>query len=164
MKALTPAERLQHVISFTNHYITETHGDANMLFSTVFIGIFNHQNGTLTYMNCGNEPPLLLGKEGAVTALLPTGPVVGVIPDVRFSVKEIPMEINDLLLAFTDGIPDALNMDNISFGNERLQKLLSSDEKTPKALLNNIADQLHQFTGDTDQFDDITILAVKRVP
>ena len=41
MKTLTAAERLQHVVSFTNRYITETHADANMLFSTVFIGIFD---------------------------------------------------------------------------------------------------------------------------
>src|SRR5512139_331519 len=59
MKALAPAERLRHVVSFTNRYLVETHGDANM-FATVFIGIVNLQNGELTYINCGNEPPLLL--------------------------------------------------------------------------------------------------------
>ena len=164
MKTLTPAERLQHVISFTNHYITETHGDANMLFSTVFIGIFNIKENTLTYINCGNEPPLLLGKGRVVTALPPTGPVLGVIPDACFSVKEIPVEINNLLLAFTDGIPDALNTDNLSFSNERLQNILSGTDITPEALLHNIETQLHHFIGEADQFDDITMLAVKRVP
>src|SRR5512139_2209435 len=59
MKALAPAERLRHVISFTNHYLVTTHGEANM-FATVFIGIFDLQQGVLTYINCGNEPPLLL--------------------------------------------------------------------------------------------------------
>jgi sigma-B regulation protein RsbU (phosphoserine phosphatase) len=162
MKTLTPAERLQHVISFTNRYITETHADADMLFSTVFIGIFNFKDGTLTYINCGNEPPLLLGKGGVVTALLPTGPVVGVLPDASFSVKEVPMEINDLLLAFTDGIPDALNGNGISFSNERLQNLLNRDNATAESLLKNIEEQLHQFIGKADQFDDITMMAVKR--
>lgn len=164
MKTLSPAERLQHVISFTNHYITETHGDANMLFSTVFIGIFNIKENTLTYINCGNEPPLLLRKGRVVTALPPTGPVVGVIPDACFTVKKIPVQISDLLLVFTDGIPDALSMDNLSFSNERLQNILSGDDITPEALLENIEGQLHQFIGEADQFDDITMLAVKRVP
>ena len=124
MKKLFPAERLQHVISFTNRYITETHADANMLFSTVFIGIFDIKESTLTYVNCGNEPPLLLGNSGEVTALLPTGPVLGVIPDASFSVRETKVEVNDLLLTFTDGIPDAINVENISFGNERLKKFI----------------------------------------
>jgi phosphoserine phosphatase RsbU/P len=163
IKALAPTELLQYVISFTNHYITETHGDANMLFSTVFMGVFNLQAGTMTYINCGNEPPLLIRKGGVVAALLPTGPVVGVFPDASFSVKEIPMEINDLLLAFTDGIPDALNVDNISFSNERLQQLLSGDITTPEALLERIKKELQQFIGAAGQFDDITMIAVKRV-
>ena len=137
--------------------------DANMLFSTVFIGIFDIKESTLTYVNCGNEPPLLLGNGGAVTALMPTGPVLGVIPDASFSVREIKVEVNDLLLAFTDGIPDALNAENISFGNERLKKLLNDENCSPEALLDTIEEQLHQFMGGADQFDDITMLAVKRV-
>jgi sigma-B regulation protein RsbU (phosphoserine phosphatase) len=96
------------MLLFTNHYLVETHSDADM-FATVFIGIFNLQEGALTYINCGNEPPLLVGRGGAVIALRPTGPVVVVIPHPDFSVKEIALEKNDLLLAFTDGIPDAGN-------------------------------------------------------
>jgi phosphoserine phosphatase RsbU/P len=163
MKALSPAERLQHVISFTNHYITKTHADASMLFSTVFIGIVDTNKNILTYINCGNEPPLLLEKGGAMTALQPTGPVLGVIPDACFSVKEVPMEKDDLLLAFTDGVTDALNADNIPFGNERLQKQFTGIDMMPEALLGVIKGELHQFIGEADQFDDITMLALKRI-
>ena len=162
MKALAPAERLRHVISFTNHYLVETHGDANM-FATVFIGIFNLQKGALTYINCGNEPPLLLGRGGAVTELQPTGPVVGMMPGAKFTIKEIVLERNDLLLAFTDGIPDARNSELDFFGSERLLELLSGGETTPAALLKNIEEGLRQFVGTADQFDDITLLAVKKV-
>ena len=161
MQALAPAERLRHVISFTNHYLVETHGDANM-FATVFIGIFNLQEGTLTFINCGNEPPLLLGRRGAVAALQPTGPVVGMIPYANFSIKEITLEKNDLLLAFTDGIPDARNMENDFFGCERLLEVLKGGETTPAALLKAIEERLRLFVGTADPFDDITLLAVKR--
>ena len=87
----------------------------------------------------------------------------GVIPDACFSVREIKVEVNDLLLAFTDGIPDALNAENISFGNENLKKLLNDENLSPEALLDAIEKQLHQFMGSADQFDDITMLAVKRL-
>ena len=137
MKALAPAERLRHVISFTNRYLVETHGDANM-FATVFLGIFNLQNGELTYINCGNEPPLLLGRGGRVTELRPTGPVVGMMPGAAFSIKEIALEKNDLLLTFTDGIPDARNPEDDFFGSERVLELLNGDDSTPAVLLKNI--------------------------
>ena len=161
MQALAPAERLRHVISFTNHYLVETHGDANM-FATVFIGIFHLQQGALTFINCGNEPPLLLKTGGVVSALQPTGPVVGMLPYANFSTREIALEKNDLLLAFTDGIPDARNVENDFFGGERLLELLKCGETTPAALLKTIEDRLRQFVGTADPFDDITLLAVKR--
>jgi serine phosphatase RsbU (regulator of sigma subunit) len=161
--ALTPGERLQHVIAFTNNYVADTHGDANM-FATLFIGIVNLQDGTLTYINCGNEPPLVLRKGGIVTELSPTGPVVGVIPDAGFTVKEIALERNDMLLAFTDGIPDALNMDGVSFGNNHFRELLNCSDLSPASLLKNIEEQLCLFIGGANQFDDITILAIQRNP
>lgn len=161
LAALTPAERLSHVISFTNHYIADTHADANM-FATIFIGIFNLQNGTLTYMNCGHESPLWVKGEGPVAPLLRTGPAVGIIPEAKFTVEEIVFEENDLLLAFTDGIPDAINADKESFGKERLLNTVESADTAPGLLLQKIDDLLHQFIGTASQFDDITLLAVKK--
>ncbi len=160
MASLAPAERLSHVISFTNRYLVETHGAANM-FATVFIGIFNLHTGALTYINGGNEPPLLLGTGGAVTELRPTGPVVGMIPGAAFSTGEVTLEKKDLLVAFTDGIPDARNIENDSFGPERLPEILKEGAATPAVLLKKIEERLHQFIGVADQFDDITLLAVQ---
>jgi phosphoserine phosphatase RsbU/P len=161
MKALTPAERLQHVISFTNNYLNETHPNANM-FSTIFIGILNLQENLLSYINGGNESPLILRSGRVLTSLKPSGPAVGVIPDARFAVREICMEKDDLLLAYTDGIPDALNEHNVSYGNERLVASLDGCDTTPAALLDQVQDHLGQFIGVTDQFDDITVVAIKR--
>lgn len=161
VNTLTPTERLQHIVSFTNHYITETHWNANM-FATVFIAIINVQDGKLMYVNCGNEPPILLGRGERLTLLRPTGPVVGIFQDTDFSLKEISMEKGDLLLAYTDGIPDARNSKDESFGSQRLLECLTGGMTTSAALIENIEEQLHQFIGTADQFDDITLLAVKR--
>lgn len=158
---LSLSDRLHHVISFTNKYLVEIHGDANM-FATMFIGFINLQIGMLSYINAGNEPPLLLGREGTVTALEPSGPLVGVIPGATFAIKEIALQNNDLLLIFTDGVPDACNSANDSWGRECLLKVLKEGATTPAWLLARIEDQLRQFIGTADQFDDITLLAVKR--
>jgi len=159
-QALPPAEQLQQVVSFTSNYVADTHAEANM-FATVFIGVFNPQDGTLTYVNCGNEAPLLAGDK-SLTALGPTGPVVGVIPNARFGVKQVTMQKNDLLVAFTDGIPDAVNAEDVIFGRERLTELVRGGGTSPAALIETIAAQLGQFVGAAAQFDDITLLAIKR--
>jgi phosphoserine phosphatase RsbU/P len=159
--SLSPAERLHHIVSFTNNYITETHWDANM-FTTLFVGIINLQDGTLTYANCGNERPLLgcVGRD--VMTLQATGPVLGIFPWAQYVIKQTCLEKGDLLLAFTDGIPDARNEANLEFGKEPLLSKLSKSNKTAKDMVKEISEDLQCFIGKAEQFDDITLLAVKR--
>ena len=162
-KNFTPEERLLHVISLTNNYVVETHEEANM-FATIFIGILDPKSGKLSYINGGNDPALIVGKDGkAHTKLIHNGPAIGVIPQVKFVVKEITLAKDDLLIAFTDGIPDAQNINIEFFGNERLHALLTHNS-TPAELLNKIKSELNQFIGEAEQFDDITLLAIKRKP
>jgi phosphoserine phosphatase RsbU/P len=157
----TPAERLQHVISLTNRYVTETHEESNM-FATVFIGILDPQSGKLTYINGGNEPALIVGEDGTIRASLTrTGPAIGIIPQASFAVKEITLASDDLIVAFTDGIPDTQNINGEFFGNDRLQTLLIKNS-APIELLGRIEAELTQFIGTADQFDDITLLSIKR--
>lgn len=160
-QALTVAEQLRHVVSFTNNYVAETHVEADM-YATLFVAALSPHDGMLTYVNCGNEPPLIVGAGGTINALGPTGPVVGVIPNAKFSTAGITMRKNDLLVAFTDGIPDAVNARGESFGNERLRAALTGGETAPASLIKTLEAQLSDFVGDVNQFDDITLLAVRR--
>lgn len=161
MRSFTPSERLMHAITLTNNYVAETHEAASM-FATVFIGILNPVNGNLFYINCGNDAALIVDKHGTIhSELKPSGPAVGAIPQAKFTVKEITLGHDDLLLAFTDGIPDTLNIDGEFFGNDRLRAYLSKGLK-PADLLNKIQLGLTQFIGEAEQFDDITLLALKR--
>jgi sigma-B regulation protein RsbU (phosphoserine phosphatase) len=158
---LTPSERLRHVVSFTNNYIAETHCEANM-FATIFVGILNLQDGTLTYVNAGNENPLIVRAGNVVAELQATGPVVGLFTEAKFTVKNTLIEKDDLLVAFTDGILDARNSADESYGHEHLRSLLNAGGAGPDKLLKCIGEQVHQFIGAARQFDDITLLAVKR--
>jgi serine phosphatase RsbU (regulator of sigma subunit) len=160
-EATNPGQWLRHVVSSTNRYVAETHGDANM-FATVFVGVISPQYGILNYINCGHEPPLWAATGGHLTALRPTGPAVGAILDAVFTVKEIRMEPGDLLLAFTDGVTDALNCKDEFFGKDCLPALLDRTDRDPEALLNDIQAELTRFVGEAEQFDDITMIAVGR--
>jgi phosphoserine phosphatase RsbU/P len=160
-KTFTPEKRLLHAVSLTNNYVVETHGEANM-FATVFIGILDPKNGKLSYINGGNDPALIVGMDGKVhTKLTRTGSAMGVIAQAKYVVKEIALAHDDLILAFTDGIPDTQDINGEFFGNERLQALLTPNP-TSAGLLNKIKSELNQFIGKAEQFDDITLLAIKR--
>ena len=160
-KNFTPAERLLHATTLTNNYLIETH-EAACMFATVFIGILDPKNGSLTYINCGNDPALIMGKDGKIhTELPPTGAAIGVRLPVNFAVKEITLAEDDLLLAFTDGIPDTQNINKEFYGNNRLRNLLTANS-TPAELLNRIEVSLNKFIGEAEQFDDITLMAIKR--
>jgi serine phosphatase RsbU (regulator of sigma subunit) len=157
----SPSKRLLQAILLTNDYVFETHGDTSM-FATVFFGILEPATGNFTYINGGNEAPVLVRKNGTLTLLDPTGPVVGAMANAEFSLKEVSIEKGDTLVAFTDGIPDCKSKEDKFFGKERLFPLLQSRDTTTARLLDKIGGQLQEFTGDSEQFDDITLLAVKR--
>jgi two-component system response regulator len=140
-----------------------THGEANM-FATVFIGILDPKNGRLCYINGGNDPALIVDQDGQIHERLSrTGPAIGVIDQAKFTVKETTLANDHLLLAFTDGIPDTQNINKEFFGNDRLQALLTPNS-APAELLGRIEVELNQFIGEAEQFDDITLLAIKRKP
>jgi serine phosphatase RsbU (regulator of sigma subunit) len=159
---ITPAQQLGHSISLTNNYVAETHESANM-FATVFIGILEPTSGKLTYINGGNEPALIVGKDGNIhTELTRTGPAIGAISGAKYYVKEVNLSDDDLLIAFTDGIPDTLNSNGEFFGKEKILEILKSNQ-TPTSFVNKMEETLQTFIGSADQFDDITLLAIKKM-
>lgn len=158
---LSPLDRLEHAVSFTNMYVTTIHADT-FTFATTFIGLFDVGSGTLHYINAGNEPPYLVRRDGEMETLKPSGPAIGVFSDAKFSVRESHMEPGEMLIAFTDGIPEGKNPRDEFFGYERLQPLLVNNHPGPSDCLNQIADHLATFMEDGEQFDDITMLAIRR--
>lgn len=154
--------RLVHAVNFTNFYVTSVHGDSDM-FSTLFIGLFEPKSGLLTYINCGNEPATWLHKvNGDQTQLPPTGPVIGIIADATFSSKQVLLEPGDVIIGFTDGVPDAMNAENRQYGRGYLDSVSSGSFATSSELCRQIDGDIHQFVGSADQFDDITLMVIMR--
>lgn len=156
-----PGKILQHTIQTVNNYISMTHEDAAM-FSTIFFGILDTESGVLQYINGGHEPPIIIGPQGVKTSLCPTGPAVGLYPDAPFAVRNVQLEPEDVLLAYTDGVIDAQNKDGETYSRHRLTKLLAEPCPSAKALIDVISLQIKTYISNQDQFDDITILALRR--
>jgi serine phosphatase RsbU (regulator of sigma subunit) len=133
------------------------------MFATLFFGVLDPQSGVLTYINGGHEPPIILGPEGVKGRLEPTGPAVGMLPDMEFNLVEVTLAPGDTLLAFTDGITEARDGEGNFFGEERLLALIKDQGSSAKKLLSSISDEVQDYLGGTIQSDDITMLAVRHV-
>jgi sigma-B regulation protein RsbU (phosphoserine phosphatase) len=156
------AERLKRAVSLTNNYIAETHGESGM-FATLFFGILDPRDGTLTYINGGHEPPIIIRLGNERESLLKTGPAVGAITNACFDILETRLDMGDIFFAFTDGAPEAKDPHDEFFGRERLLDILQRDSGSSHELIKILETELHQYIDSATQFDDITLLAVRRV-
>lgn len=154
-------EILKHAIALTNQYVVENHGQSSV-FASVFFAMLDLDTGSLHYINGGHEPPVIYGPGGVKYTLTPTGPVIGVLPEANFTVGDARLEPDDTLLVFTDGVTEAQNSDGEMFGEERLLGLLAPPTETGQALLDRVTFAVREHTGQAEQFDDITMLAVRR--
>jgi sigma-B regulation protein RsbU (phosphoserine phosphatase) len=147
----------------TNKYVTSNHASAFM-FVTLFVGILDTASGELSYVNAGHEPPIIVGPHGIKTRLQPTGPVVGVLPEASFDLGKTRLERGDILLTHTDGVTDARDPAGKSFSEKRFLALLEGGAPSAAALVERIVSDVRSHIGSADQFDDITLLAVRRAP
>ncbi len=154
-------EKLAHVLSFTNHYVTETHAENN-LFATLFIGFLDPTSGRMTYANCGNEPAIMAISNESFREYPPTGPVIGAFAEAQFAIEETTLSHGQILFAFTDGITDAIDANQNPFGREAIMRILKAGEFSPHTLIQTICAAVDQFTRGMNQFDDMTLLAIKR--
>jgi len=135
-------------------------------FVTFFIGAFDSSTKTLTFSNAGHQPPLLLrknnSKEESVAMLWPTGAAIGLVEDAEFAEKTIELQKEDLLVLYTDGITEAVNLQNQEFGRKRLETLIRQVKRLPvKELIQKIRLSLEEFSEGKPLADDTTIVICK---
>ena len=157
------ADGLRATVQATNDYIARTHGRANM-FATTFAAVLDPATGALEYVNAGHEPPALVDADGRVRArLAPTGPALGLMPELEFGVASERLAAGDTLFAYTDGVVDARDLQDEPFGEDRLMALLQADGAPTGGLLERIDAALSTHIGTAEQFDDVAMLTTRRV-
>jgi serine phosphatase RsbU (regulator of sigma subunit) len=160
--AKSTAEGLRTTVRATNDYIAGTHGRANM-FATVFFAVIDPASGDVHYVNAGHELPAVIDAAGVVRGRLsPTGPAVGLMPDLEFGVATERLAPGETLFAFTDGVTDARDAAECVLGEDRLLNVVAGDAGSAPALLARIDAALSAHIGEAPQFDDVAMLAVRR--
>ena len=153
--------RLLSTVVATNDYIARTHGRSNM-FATAFVGVLDPGTGSLTWVNAGHEAPIVLGpSRTSADRLGPTGPALGMMPDMKFASRETVLATGETLFAFTDGVTDSKDPSGRFFSEERLLDLLSKGAPSAKALLDGIEAAVAAHAAGSERSDDITMLAVR---
>jgi sigma-B regulation protein RsbU (phosphoserine phosphatase) len=153
--------RALQAVSRTNEYVALNHWQLNM-FATIFFGVLEPETGLLTYINGGHEPVYIVNKSGIKNVLKSTGPAVGMISGMKFKIQQVKLESGDILFGYTDGVTEGKNPDGKLFTDQRLKTLLDQSVPSANGLLESIKTQLFAFISDAPQYDDITMLAVRK--
>jgi len=131
-------------------------------FITFFWGILNVKKLTLSYVNAGHNPPLLI-RNGEIIKLKVGGMIIGVMETIiPYLSDTIQLEKNDAIFLFTDGISEAMNIKGEEFSDERLENLVATFcDKPAKEFMDLIMGEIKNYTTGAEQSDDITALIVK---
>lgn len=157
LQGLSPAKTLELV----NNQLCDNDEDVEM-FVTVWIGIYEISTGKLTAANAGHEYPVI-GYSGSDFQLIKDkhGIVLGAFSGRKYTDYEMQFSVGDTLFVYTDGIPEAVDVEVQQFGNERLLESLNKHAgPSMKELIHGVHDDLFTFIGEEDQFDDVTMLAL----
>lgn len=170
-----PAALLVSTLHATQHALFSSENDPASLVSKISNSIFKSSlsNKFITYfliqyfpamkkivtVNAGHNPPYLISPDGQMRKLKKGGLVLGLMPEVHYEIENTEIRPNDLLVTFTDGVSEAMNLQDEEYGEERLEKLLLENrDKSAAELFDLVMDDVNSFTGGAPQHDDITLV------
>jgi sigma-B regulation protein RsbU (phosphoserine phosphatase) len=134
-------------------------------YATFFYGRLDERSLELQFVNAGHNPPMLArARDGAATIeeLRAGGTVLGLFPVAGFDSDSVMLERGDVLLIFTDGVPESLNTTGDEFGEERLKQVLREGiTLTAGELADLLSRELTQWSAGAPQHDDLTFVVMK---
>ena len=150
------------IVTIMNKTIADM--NKNTMFITLFVGVLDLPTGRLHYCNAGHDAPLLVG---AGVGELPCDPniPVGFMPTWKYSLQEAQIFTGTTIFLFTDGLTEAMDADKALFTMERVNdvaiRALAHGQQEPRQLIEQMTDAVHQFVGDAEQSDDLTMMGIQ---
>jgi sigma-B regulation protein RsbU (phosphoserine phosphatase) len=154
------ADLLPIVTGLNEAIIRQTTSDR---YITFFIGLYDHRKSSLTFINAGHNPPLLIKKEGKIHELKTGGIFIGFMP-WEFESETIPFDKGDTLIMYTDGLVEAMNFNEEEFELSRLKKILIENPSAKSdQLKGEIITQVNDHIGTNPLSDDFTLLISRKI-
>ena len=136
-------------------------------YATFFYGELDVPPRTLTYVNAGHNPPMLFrapAEGGDVVRLDAGGMAIGLIEDCLYQQGTITLAPGDVLVAYTDGVSEAMNTDNEEWGEERFMEVIAPRRDIPaRPLIDVLMNSADAFVAGAPQHDDMTLLVVRAI-
>lgn len=132
-------------------------------FATMFYGVLNARTRVFTYACAGHMPPILV-RDGQVCYLETKGGLLGVLPEMVYPWDRLQLRSGDVILAYTDGISEALNFKNEPYGRKRIEEALLyavQQNYSAEGIVRYCLWDLRRFAGLRRREDDRTLLAIK---
>jgi len=134
-------------------------------FVSLFWAYFDPLESRLSYINAGHFPPLLIKSNGPVPRierLAEGGPVLGILPTLRYTQAHCGIESGDLLVVYSDGILEAANEAGEEFGEERIiAAALACESPEPAQICAGILKAVRDFAGGVAAEDDQTLMVAR---
>ena len=134
-------------------------------FITLVMAVIHPEKNEIHLANAGHLPPLLRSRRGVIGPIgqKESGMPLGVIPQQNYQEVVIPLEAEDTLLFFTDGVTEAMDAQQRIYGSQRLIQTLQRAPVPVEQLVPYIVDDVENFLDDRHQRDDMCIVAVRRI-
>lgn len=147
------------ILSQVNEAILE--GNELTMFVTCWLGIINKDTGELRYTNAGHNPAVIKteGKYQYLNAK--PGLVLGGYSGFKYEESVFNMKKGDKILLYTDGVTEAHNVKSELYSEERLLKFVSELDASPYETITKVREDVREFSRNTEQFDDITMLMLE---
>jgi sigma-B regulation protein RsbU (phosphoserine phosphatase) len=141
--------------------------DAHM-FVTFFYGILDRRRSIFTSTNAGHNQPLLFRSDGRIERLGEGGLILGFQPDVQYDQQTVVIRPGEVIVLYTDGITEAADpssemvADDL-FGVERLVDIIQANlNNSAREIQSSILEAISEHTKNAPQYDDITLVIIKR--
>lgn len=135
----------------------------NAMFVTFFLGIINLETGEINFCNAGHNYPYILRNTASIEKLDQThGTALGLFDTVKYKSGKVTLQKKETLVLYTDGIPEAMDINQNLLGDKNLETMLRSmgSNKTPGEITNAMLTETRKFASGAEQSDDITILVL----
>ena len=153
-----------HIMAALNQTMVDMN-ETNM-FVTLFIGVLDLPTGRMHYCNAGHDAPLLVGAGVGLLSCDANIPV-GVMPSWKYTLQEAQIFTGTTIFLFTDGLTEAEDATHNQFRMERINDVaaqaLAHHQQEPRQLIGLMTDAVHQFVGDAEQSDDLTLMAIQYI-
>ena len=135
------------------------------MYVTAVYGVLDTKNRVLTFSNAGHNPPILRRADGSIEYLSEGGVALGVLELSTYEERPLSLFSGDVLILYTDGVTEAFSPGREEFGVDRLVEVINENyELSARDLLNEIYERVQDFTSDSAQLDDLTMVAIKVLP